>query len=179
MCALRILRHPTKISPPIPVVPILETSRRVEGIIGHTANILHACVGSPSCCRGAELNYCQRILSLKYPVTVPGHTPTWVLSTLPNTDSSTRTRTGFCTLHFMSHDRSSCCILVPERRRASHNPDHFNPVAVTFLHLAVGPGSHWETRLMATDIMAPVSTPGAARVSPLTLAAFEDSGTRV
>ena len=37
-------------------------------------------------------------------------------------------------------------------------------------------GSHWENRLMKEDVMASVSTDGPARVSPVTLALFEDSG---
>jgi hypothetical protein len=37
-------------------------------------------------------------------------------------------------------------------------------------------GSHWESRLMRTDIMAPVVTSGTPNISPMTLALFEDSG---
>ncbi len=37
-------------------------------------------------------------------------------------------------------------------------------------------GSHWESRILGNDVMSPVSTPGTARISSLTLALFEDSG---
>ncbi len=37
-------------------------------------------------------------------------------------------------------------------------------------------GSHWDRRIMDGDIMSPVSTAGAAVISPVTLALFEDSG---
>ena len=37
-------------------------------------------------------------------------------------------------------------------------------------------GSHWERRLMKDDVMSPISSGVAARISPMTLAFFEDSG---
>jgi leishmanolysin-like peptidase len=38
------------------------------------------------------------------------------------------------------------------------------------------PGSHWEQRILQTEIMQPVVTTGKVHVSPMTLALFEDSG---
>jgi Leishmanolysin len=38
------------------------------------------------------------------------------------------------------------------------------------------PGSHWEQRILQTEIMQPVVTTGKIHVSPMTLALFEDSG---
>lgn len=37
-------------------------------------------------------------------------------------------------------------------------------------------GSHWEQRVLQNEIMAPVLTVGKTHISPMTLAAFEDSG---
>lgn len=61
----------------------------------------------------------------------------------------------------------ACRCAQSERLKSSH---------ITAIFLSCNAGSHWEQRILQTELMAPIVTGSTIHVSPMTLAAFEDSG---
>ena len=70
----------------------------------------------------------------------------------------------------------SCCRLPAAVKRLHPNLNHGRTTDAVFIWLVIVAGSHWEQRILQTELMAPIVTGSTVHISPMTLAAFEDSG---